>query len=436
MDNNDVKMDLMSKIKAGSYILSTDEVANDIYEKIIEILATLTPRKIDGLPGLWFNIAPLGKKMKDKGITYQGKLKEFMEKMPSIELHEDRRNSIPVSYIRILDRDIVTESQAKKDFKRNNSARNAMLEWAYWGKYSEVLTRLKNKSLDESWSFSHEPEGQYSILDSYLRYTFFRIQRENKICYTKDEQWAIFNTGLVNNTYLPIYALFNRNRYKERQPWYFVDFIAEGEKSKIGHKSNIDFTSRPQRAQYFDDPTELLYIVSESTNELSPNYEHIITDNVERLPIALLKDLVNESIEEKKQRIEFSSEEDYHAYLLKYKSELKALIADRGIKRKLQERFRNAIDVTRKRVLWNYKTAIPTYYPKSDSITLLLPLCLVSENKVDLALVVSRGDGGYLAETIYPLDWAYKCARLICRPDSDWLTPSTITNSSVVEDNN
>ncbi len=76
------------------------------------------------------------------------------------------------------------------------------------------------------------------------------------------------------------------------------------------------------------------------------------------------------------------------------------------------------------------------YYPSTGNISLLLPLNLVKENKVDLALVVSKGDGGYLAETIYTLNWAYKCARLICRPDSDWLTPSTITKDNEDEDDN
>jgi hypothetical protein len=26
-----------------------------------------------------------------------------------------------------------------------------------------------------------------------------------------------------------------------------------------------------------------------------------------------------------------------------------------------------------------------------------------------------------------PLDWAYKNARLVCRPDSDWLAPKEIS---------
>jgi hypothetical protein len=54
-----------------------------------------------------------------------------------------------------------------------------------------------------------------------------------------------------------------------------------------------------------------------------------------------------------------------------------------------------------------------------------LPIALVDDDKVDLALVVTRtAAGGYSGETVYKLKWAYDHARLVCRPDSDWLTPS------------
>jgi hypothetical protein len=77
---------------------------------------------------------------------------------------------------------------------------------------------------------------------------------------------------------------------------------------------------------------------------------------------------------------------------------------------------------------WNYKTAIPQYTPRQKRIDLLLPLCLVNDRDVDLALVVENcGNGNCLGHTVLPLDWAYNNARLVCRPDSDWLTPTVVT---------
>lgn len=86
-------------------------------------------------------------------------------------------------------------------------------------------------------------------------------------------------------------------------------------------------------------------------------------------------------------------------------------------------RVDDAIDLAKKRAEWNFKTAIPMYYPKEDDMSLLLPLCLVDESKADCALVVERLDNGnYIGRTILTMRMAYMDARVICRPESDWLT--------------
>ena len=48
---------------------------------------------------------------------------------------------------------------------------------------------------------------------------------------------------------------------------------------------------------------------------------------------------------------------------------------------------------------------------------------MTSPSQVDLALTVSREGDVYLASTVLTLDMAYNNARLVARPDSDWLTP-------------
>ena len=96
--------------------------------------------------------------------------------------------------------------------------------------------------------------------------------------------------------------------------------------------------------------------------------------------------------------------------------------------RRIINRVKDAVDLSIKRVSWNFKTAIPQYYPRVARLQLLLPLCLVSDERVDLALAVEKTpSGSYLGHTVLPLDWAYTNARLICRPGSDWLTPKEIT---------
>ena len=94
--------------------------------------------------------------------------------------------------------------------------------------------------------------------------------------------------------------------------------------------------------------------------------------------------------------------------------------------RQAQRDITHALEETISRVCMNYRIAVPIYYPRSKSISLLLPLCLSNPSSyADVALVVERMKSGrYQGQTILTLDMAYCDARLICRPESEWLKPS------------
>lgn len=98
---------------------------------------------------------------------------------------------------------------------------------------------------------------------------------------------------------------------------------------------------------------------------------------------------------------------------------------------RIKGRIEEAIKFAQKRVRWNFKTAIPIYYPGQKQISLLLPLSLTEEERIDIALVLEATDkGAYIAHTILTLEMAYTNARLITRPDSDWLTADGISERS------
>ena len=68
-------------------------------------------------------------------------------------------------------------------------------------------------------------------------------------------------------------------------------------------------------------------------------------------------------------------------------------------------------------------------------ISLLLPLSLTDDERIELALVVEKtNSGNYLGHTILPLAWAYSNARLITKPDSDWLAPESIVFETNIEE--
>jgi hypothetical protein len=65
--------------------------------------------------------------------------------------------------------------------------------------------------------------------------------------------------------------------------------------------------------------------------------------------------------------------------------------------------------------------AVPQYHEKK--IQLLIPLFFENDNKLDLALVLTKKDGYYQGHTCLTLDMAYNNARLIAKPESNWLCP-------------
>lgn len=163
-----------------------------------------------------------------------------------------------------------------------------------------------------------------------------------------------------------------KNQNQDQQKWFLDGFYTSYQISNIG------VNERPQRANYFTNPSDLVF---DTNCEIIPQYAHIFNDpeNFLRIP-----DSVRESSN-------------------------KTMLFDGAIHRAKQ--MINA----------NYKTAVPQYY--KGKIQLLIPICLINENVPDLALVVSKNQIGnqYLGHTCLTLDMAYNNARLIARPDSLWL---------------
>jgi hypothetical protein len=216
-------------------------------------------------------------------------------------------------------------------------------------------------------------------LGNYLRYTFKRLVQQGKIEESSDSQGtkvAAFNTGLFTPNYEAIYAFFEANRDPNRQPWVLKDFVPESDRRMAF------FERRPAVARYFDNPAELIY---DPDRELIPNLDHIIDDNVDRYPADLRDNTHRRRMMLQGQAIEAG-----------------------------------------KRAQMNYKVAVPQFYFGRDGaepgrIQLLLPLCFATPAHADLALVVERELRAYRAFTVLPLDLAYKNARLIAKPESEWL---------------
>jgi hypothetical protein len=223
------------------------------------------------------------------------------------------------------------------------------------------------------------PEGNLEILASHLHFTFLRLQEEGKILVSRDESRACFNTGLLDRRDgCDIYAFFTRNRTGGDHPdWDFAQCRTKPD--AVARHWMEGFPGFPEVAEYYD---------AESCRDLFFHLDcptivvegHIVEDHLGRFPPPFRDDL-----------------------------NLATVAVQRAVGRLYAQLKRN------------YKLAVPIWH--EGRIQLLLPLCLTDSNKADLALVVERVDDRkcYVAKTILTLDMAYQGARLICRPDSEWL---------------
>ncbi len=223
--------------------------------------------------------------------------------------------------------------------------------------------------MDENWDYASSPSGKYPILFNYIHHTFCKIQDEGKIKF--EGEYGCFNTGLVTENQEEIFGYFQKNKRPGTTiPYYFIGW----RKSSDRELSKFGLLAEP--ASYIDDPSDLIY---NTKIELRINVDHIIQANKDRFPDP------------------FNTMDDYI----------------------LSTILNGTIEDAKKRVRRNYKTAIPQYY--KGKIQLLLPICLKSKGKADLALVIEKDHDVYRASTCLTLDMAINNARLIAKPDDEWL---------------
>lgn len=276
---------------------------------------------------------------------------------------------------------------------KQGDQRPDLYRFAQFPRREEWLCKLAELAEHENWSFQHERAGEgepHPILHSYIVYTFAKLREQadaGEFTIAEIERdgrrWACFDTGLATPQQQHIYALFEENHSLEIAPWYWRDFCTLSDRQ-------FPWTSRddlPGLAEYFDDPAELMY---DRRLDLRLDYDHILEDHLH----------------------------DRFPQLLHDKPAL-ARNALMGAEAQIKDR-----------VYRNYKTAVPQYW--RGRIQLLLPLCLQEDGKADLALVVEKDPGGltYRGNTVLTLDMAYSNARLLARPDRDWLKPEEETEGA------
>lgn len=223
--------------------------------------------------------------------------------------------------------------------------------------WEPYVQKLKEKAASEKWSNSTYTND--GILKNYIAKTHERIVAEKKLAIGKN--YAVFNTGLFTEYDEVIYA-YQKNSTIQFYNGYDLNLLGVKE--------------RPERADYFKKPELLLF---DWHYPIDIQYQHILEDeeNRSRLPAEFFK---------------------------------------RG---NVVSNLSGSIETMKKKVSANYRLAVPQFY--KGRIQLLLPLCLLSDKKPDVAIVVTKKDTCYQGHTCLSLDMAYNNARLIAKPEATWL---------------
>jgi len=249
-------------------------------------------------------------------------------------------------------------------------------EFAQFKNFPDSIKELADSAEEEDWTYRFATGEGLPILENYIRNTYTKLAREKKVSFSKDKKSCCFDTGLISKKHAePLYMLFCENvNEKVKCYWHFHKFFRKGE-----HEVRR-FEKLPEMAFYWDEPSKLVFDIRKPFVE---NTEHIISDNKSRFP------------------------EPYNTW------------PDYNLKNYLDGCIKTSLE----RVKRNYKTAVPQYRLTTGTIQLLIPLCFDNPNKADLAIVVEDYGTLYRASTCLTLDMAINNARLLARPDRDWLNP-------------
>jgi len=250
-----------------------------------------------------------------------------------------------------------------------------LFQFAYFRQWSANIADLAAAAETEDWTGNNPTQN--AILANYVHYMYERLCLEDKIRYSDGDKWAAFNTGLLNPIGHEIFGLFQANHNQDKQNWFFKNWMDE---SNVSFMNNFA-ASLPEMADFVNPPVDLVY---DWTKSLTVCTHHIMSENILRFPQHLQTDQV-----------------------------------------RARQALDSAINMAKKRLRRNYKVAVPQWFPSSNvrPVQLLLPLDLDQRGTADLALVVSKVGGVYRGNTVLTLDMAYSNARLVARPDSEWLKP-------------
>ncbi len=301
--------------------------------------------------------------------------------------------------------------------------KNALKNDIHFSDYEKNIKELALLAKKEKWCYRHSKDP-YVILKIYLQYTYYRLQSQNKISLNEKSGFAAFNTGLKTNEYEDIYAVLLVSKDKTIQEKYLFQGFTVSASQGLGKIIVEHFNPLPHKAVYIDDPEEIYF---DTTKDIHTDEKHIILDNIDRFPIDYLSTMV----------APFNEEKSILDSIKKTKSDVNKERLYRKLENSIEKNnllytllktsLDNTIVKAKRMVEYDYRTALASFFPTRNVISMMLPLEFNSTNGIEAVLLVEKTQSGnYQGQTILTSKQAYVNARLLSPLEHTYLDPSKI----------
>lgn len=265
-------------------------------------------------------------------------------------------------------------------------------EFAYHGtpeafdkKINFLATVLADK---EPWQTPNS-ERANDILLYYIIKQFARCNQQGLLAYSEDGEYCVSNTGLMTSRGEDVYMLFARNRYygtvsktghEITQKWVHIGFFKQSDRDI----TNLHLDREPGLPVFWDNEKDAFF---DTSAQITINIDHIIDDHWDR----------EENI---------------------FPQELKQLGKD-----VVTSLFKAAFETSKRKAKRNMFLVVPQFYDGKYMFLMPLSIDKIGDGKPTvIALALEKQCDIYRGNTIFNLETAYKKARLINRPESNWLS--------------
>ncbi len=301
--------------------------------------------------------------------------------------------------------------------------KNALKNDIHFTDYDKSIKELSLLAKKEKWGYRHSKDP-YIILKIYLQYTYYRLESQKRIFLDSKSGFAAFNTGLKTEEYEDIYAVLLLSKDKTIQEKYLFQGFTVSASQGLGKIIVEHFNPLPKRATYIDNPDEVYF---DTSKEIHTDEKHIILDNIDRFPLDYLSTMVAPFAEEKSILESIKKAKNEIAQERLYRKLEASIEKNSLLYTLLKTSLDNTIAKAKRMVEYDYRTALASFFPTRNVISMMLPLEFNSNKGIEAVLLVEKTQSGnYQGQTILTSKQAYVNARLLSPLEHTYLDPSKI----------